>query len=145
MRPSAASFRGRLLVGTAAHGELVALAEPVSFWGGVDPVTGTIVDRSHPQYGLVLANRVVVMPGSRGSSSSSSTLLECVRRSTAPTVLVLGEPDLMLTVGALAARELYDRSPTVIVVPDIAALPRMGKAHVGSDGTLTITDGAGRP
>lgn len=106
--------KGRLLVGSATSGPLVVLHEPVSFWGGVDPATGHIVDRHHAQMGTLLSGAVVVMDGARGSSSSSSTLLECVARGTAPAALLLTQPDVLLTVGAAAAHDLYSRGPTVI-------------------------------
>ena len=69
-----------LLTGDAA-GEALVLAEPLSFWGGVDPVTGTVIDARHPQRGECVAGRVLVMPAGRGSSSSSSVLAETLSRS----------------------------------------------------------------
>jgi len=85
----------------------LVLDEPLSLWGGVDPATGKIVDVHHPQRGTSIAGRVVVMPVGRGSSSSASVLAEMARLGTAPAGFVLGEPDLILAIGAEVARELY--------------------------------------
>jgi predicted aconitase with swiveling domain len=102
----------RTLVAGTAEGEVLVLVEPLSFWGGIDPATGAIVDVHHPQAGANVAGRVLVMPGGRGSSSSSSVFAEAVRAGTAPAAVVLREPDPILALGAIVARELYG-----IVVP----------------------------
>jgi len=97
----------RALVSGHASGELVVLEEGLSFWGGFDPATGRIVERTHPQAGQSLAGKIVYMPYGRGSSSSSSVLAEAMRIGTAPAGLVLGEPDSILLIGSLVARLLY--------------------------------------
>jgi predicted aconitase with swiveling domain len=94
----------------------LVLDDPVSFWGGVDPATGRIVDPHHPQRGESVAGRVLVMRSGRGSSSSSSVLAECLANGTGPAAILLGEPDSILVVGALVARELGGPRCPVIVV-----------------------------
>ncbi|HSJ51601.1 MAG TPA: DUF126 domain-containing protein [Actinomycetota bacterium] len=106
-----------LVVGTA-EGVVLVLGEPLGFWGGLDPATGTIVDVHHPQAGANVAGRVLVMPGGRGSSSSSSVFAEAVRAGTAPTAVVLREPDPILALGSIVARELYGRAVPVVVADD---------------------------
>lgn len=98
----------RALVEGRAIGELLVLDEGLSLWGGFDPVSGQVIDESHPQRGVVLTGRVVYMPHARGSSSSSSVLAEAMRLGSAPAGIVLGEPDSILVVGSLVARRLYD-------------------------------------
>jgi uncharacterized protein len=97
----------------------LVLAEGLSLWGGMDPATGELIDAHHPQRGAILSGRVVVMPSARGSSSSASVLAEAVRAGTAPAAIVLGEPDLILAIGAAVAEELYGvRVPVVVLPPD---------------------------
>jgi len=97
----------------------LVLAEGLSLWGGMDPATGELIDAHHPQRGAILSGRVVVMPSARGSSSSASVLAEAVRAGTAPAAIVLGEPDLILAIGAAVAEELYGvRVPVVVLAPD---------------------------
>lgn len=111
----------RTLVAGQAKGPALVLDEPLSFWGGVDPATGDIVDVHHPQRDANVAGRVLVMPSGRGSSSSSSVLAEAIRAGTAPVAIVLLEPDPILALGAIVARELYGRTiPVVVVAPDAA-------------------------
>ena len=112
----------RTLVAGEARGPALILVEPLSFWGGVDPATGDIVDVHHPQRDANVAGRVLVMPSGRGSSSSSSVLAECIRAGTAPAAIVLGEADPILALGAIVARELYGRTIPVVVAPGPAAV-----------------------
>jgi uncharacterized protein len=101
----------------AAAGPALVLSEPLSFWGGVDVDTGAIIDHSHPQRGLSVAGRVLVMPGGRGSSSSSAVLAEVIRLGTGPVAIVLATPDPILTVGALVAQFLYGLECPIAVCP----------------------------
>jgi len=88
------------------RGPVVRLAEPVSFWGGVD-LHGTIVDHFHPDVGTSLTGCVLVMSGGRGSSSASSVLAELIRTGKGPVAIVLEEGDAILALGAMVADELY--------------------------------------
>lgn len=109
---------GRFLVPGAASGPVLSTA-PLSFWGGYDPQAGTVTDRSHPALGARLAGTVLVMPGGRGSSSSSTVFAEAIRLGTAPAAIILSEADPILVVGALVAARLYGRAcPVVLLAPD---------------------------
>lgn len=133
----AGSVTTRVLVAGTARGEAVVLDEPLSFWGGVEPATGEVIDRHHPQRGMRLPGRVLVMPFGRGSSSSSTVLAEAIRLGTAPVAIVLLEPDPILALGATVAGDLYGRSlPIVVVPPDDYRRIRTGD-------TVTV-DAAGR-
>lgn len=103
---------GELITGT-----VLRLDEPLSLWGGLDPKTGEIIDRRHPQSGTIVTGRILVMPSGRGSSSASSILLESVRRGTMPAAIVLAEVDGILALGATVAREIYDRTPPIFIAP----------------------------
>jgi predicted aconitase with swiveling domain len=105
----------RALAPGVATGEVLVLDEPLSFWGGVDPATGTVIDVHHPQHGAELAGKVVAMPSGRGSSSSSYVFAETIRAGTTPAAIVLAEPDAILALGAIVAAELYGVEIPVIV------------------------------
>jgi uncharacterized protein len=110
---------GRTLVEGEANGPALVLSEPVSFWGGLDPSTGRIVEANHPQRGTSVTGRILVMPSGRGSSSSATVLAESIRAGTGPAGIVLREADDILVVGALAAEELYGVSiPVVLASPE---------------------------
>jgi len=108
-------MRGRVLADGAGEGHALVLDEPLSFWGGVDPASGLIIDARHPQRGTSVEGRVLVMGSVRGSSSSSSVLAESVRAGCAPAAILLGEPDLILAVGAAVSEELYGKRLPIVV------------------------------
>ena len=98
-----------------AEGDVLVLRDALSLWGGIDVQTGRVIDRSHPDVGACVAGTILVMPGGRGSSSSSSVLAESLRCGTGPVGIVLAVRDPILTVGALVAARLYGlRCPIVV-------------------------------
>lgn len=105
----------RAYTGGVASGTAIVLRAPLSLWGGLDSDTGNVIDRSHPDVGICLTGRVLVMEGGRGSSSSSAVLAEALRRGTAPAAFVLATPDPILTVGALVAEQLYGTVCPIVV------------------------------
>jgi uncharacterized protein len=110
----------RTLVAGTAEGRALVLDEPLSFWGGVDPATGDIIDGRHPQQGANVTGQILVMPSGRGSSSSSSVLAEAIRTGTAPAAIVLGEADPILALGAIVARELFGATIPMVVTAGFA-------------------------
>jgi uncharacterized protein len=131
-------IRGRTLARGVATGEVVVLEEPLSFWGGVDPGKGTVVSEHHPQFGILLRERVLIMPSGRGSSSSSSVLAEAIRLGTAPAGILLREPDPIVVLGAVVARELYGVELPVVALD--------GKDYRSlSTGEIITVDATGNP
>jgi hypothetical protein len=97
----------------------LVLDEPLSMWGGLDPHSGRIIDRRHPQVGETVTGRVLVMPTGRGSSSAASVIAEAIRLQTAPAAIVMAYPDDIVLVGAVVAEELYGITCPVVVVDRI--------------------------
>jgi len=106
----------KVLVAGEASGTLIRLEEPLSFWGGLDPSTGNIIDERHPQRGVNLSGHILAMVYGRGSSSSTGVLAEAIRLGTAPAAIILEEPDMIVMLGALVANELYGTTCPVVVV-----------------------------
>lgn len=99
-----------------ASGRLLKLDEPLSLWGGVSLEHGTIVDRSHPQCNESIAGRVLAMSSGRGSSSSSSALMELARSGLAPAAIVMMRHDPILVIGALVIKEIYQIEIPIVIV-----------------------------
>lgn len=104
------------LVAGHAQGPVLYLDEPLSFWGGVDITSGTIIDSHHPQAGQSVTGKVLVLPHARGSSSTSSVIAEMIRARTAQAAVVLRSRDPVIVLGAVVARELYGWVLPVVVV-----------------------------
>ena len=111
-------LKGRPLVAGAAEGTALVAEEPLSFWGGVDPATGEVIDRRHHLSGQIIAGRVLVVPYSRGSSTTSTVLLEAIRAHTAPAAIISSSVDSMLALGPIVADELYHRTFPVIALDE---------------------------
>jgi predicted aconitase with swiveling domain len=124
-----------------AAGAVLALSEPLSLWGGVDPASGLIVEPRHADRGRSVAGYILAMPAARGSSSSSSVLAELLRGGVGPLAIVLGEPDEILVVGAVVARELYGAEcPVLLLGPeDYARAAGCSSMTIEADGTITGT------
>jgi predicted aconitase with swiveling domain len=90
----------------AATGPALALSAPISFWGGVDPKSGDIIDARHPDVGRNIAGKVLCLPGTIGSSSASAVLLELVHAGRAPAAILMPQPDAILLMGLIIAREM---------------------------------------
>jgi predicted aconitase with swiveling domain len=123
---------------SVVSGRALLLDEGLSLWGGMDPATGLLIDARHPQLGASLTGRIVVMPSGRGSSSSASVLAEAVRAKTAPAAILLGEPDLILSIGSAVAEELYGIVVPVMVLPadDLASIADGVEILIGPDGVV---------
>jgi predicted aconitase with swiveling domain len=130
-----------ILIAGEASGPVVALSEPLSFWGGVHESEGTVIDVHHPQHGATIAGHVLVMPSGRGSSSSSSVLAEVIRAGVGPSAIVLATADPILVIGALVAEALYGTVvPIVTLAPaDYARCAAARELHLASNGVLRIS------
>ena len=111
--------QSRVLLTGSAEGAVLRLDADISFWGGVDPQSGTIIHRQHPQFGESVAGKILAMHRSIGSSSGSSILLELFRCGHAPLGIILAEADLVVSLGAVVAKEMsFGTIPLVCIAPD---------------------------
>ncbi|GAA4171204.1 aconitase X [Shinella granuli] len=121
-----------ILSGTAA-GPVIATGEALSFWGGVDPATGRVIDVHHPLHGVTITGGILMMPSSRGSCTGSGVLLDLALTGRAPAALVFSEAEDVLTLGALIAAEMFGKSLPVLRLSQAAfdALCRARSARIG--------------
>ena len=113
-------MNGQSILAGHAEGPVIASTEGLSFWGGVDPVTGMVIDVHHPLHGRCLSGSILMMPTTRGSCTGSGVLLDMVLNGRAPAALVFSEPEDVVTLGALIAAEMFDR-PLPVVRLDAAS------------------------
>lgn len=130
----------RVFVSGKAEGEVLLLSEPLSLWGGLNPDTGEIIDRHHPASGEIVTDRILVMSSGRGSSSASSILLEAVRQRTAPAAIILAQMDGILVLGAVVAREIYDKELPILVATadDYSCFKNGQHVRIEPNGYLSI-------
>jgi len=133
-------IQGRPLVAGCVEGEALVSDEPLSFWGGYDQRTGEIIDRRHPLSGQIAAARVLALPASRGSSTTTAVLLESVRLGKAPAAIVTSAVDCFFALASIVADEMYGKPiPVVAVAPDDFATLQNGQwIQVCQDGMLIV-------
>ncbi len=133
-------IHGRALVVGEAQGEALVSDEPLSFWGGYDQHTGEIIDRRHPLSGQVAAGRILALPSTRGSSTTTAILLEAIRLGTAPAALLTAGPDPFLALASIVADEMYQKPlPVIALQPeDFARLKTGQEVRVFEDGRVEV-------
>ncbi|KXF79024.1 hypothetical protein ATN84_04580 [Paramesorhizobium deserti] len=128
-----------LVPGSAVRAEALVLTAPISFWGGVNPQTGLIADVRHPQHGVSISGRILCLPGTIGSSSAAAVLLELVYAGLAPAAIILNEPDAILLLGLIVAREMGHAVPPGLCL-DKEEFPRFASRvlSINADGGILI-------
>jgi predicted aconitase with swiveling domain len=126
----------------SASAPVMALEETLSFWGGYDPKTGTILDVHHPQSGQCLAGHIVVMPGARGSAGTPACIAEAIRRGVSPAGFILRTPDINIATGTLVAQSLYGANCPVVATNSEGYDILIAATHltIAEDGTTELEE-----
>jgi predicted aconitase with swiveling domain len=129
---------GRPVVAGEAEGEALVTTEPLSFWGGFDFHTGEIIDKHHPLAGVRAAGRILAVPFTKGSSTTTAVLLEAVRAGTAPAAVLTTGVDSFFALASVVAGEMYGKSFPVIALgaADFSALRTGVRLVVSRDGSI---------
>ena len=107
---------GRAIVAGSAEGTALVSKEPLSFWGGVCPRTGEIIDRRHELSGASVTGKVFVLPTGRGSSTSSATLMQSIKAGVAPAAIINLSVDPILALGSIVSDELYHQTVPIVIL-----------------------------
>ena len=111
-------MQGRVVIAGRAEGEALVANEPLSFWGGYDYHTGEIIDRRHPLSGQIAAGRVLCLPFTRGSSTTTAVLLEAIKAGTAPAAIITTGVDTFFALASIVADAMYGR-PVPLIALDL--------------------------
>jgi len=112
----AIKIMGRAIIPGDTEGIAIVSRQAISFWGGISPETGEIIDWRHDCSGQVIAGKVFVFPAGKGSSTSSAVLLESIKNGVAPAAIILAKIDPILALGSIVADELYGKSVPIILL-----------------------------
>ena len=137
------SIEARAVVPGRAKGSALVSSEPLSFWGGYDPKTGEILDRRHPLSGELAAGKILAIPFTKGSSTTTQILLEAIRAGTAPSAIVSRGEDAFLALASIVADEMYQKPiPILAVSPEDFARLRTGqRIEIQETGRMEIDAG----
>ena len=94
-------LKGRIISKGRGEGEALATSQPISFYGGVDPNTGEVIEKGHELQGKTVKDRVLVFPTGKGSTVGSYTLYRMKKNGTAPAAIINRECETVVAVGAI--------------------------------------------
>jgi predicted aconitase with swiveling domain len=92
---------GRIIYKGKATGEALVTSMPISFYGGVDPNTGVVLEKGHELEGLSIKDKILVFPQGKGSTVGSYTLYRMKKNGTAPIGMINKETETIVAVGAI--------------------------------------------
>jgi len=120
------TLKGRAIWRGWARGEALVSNQPISFYGGVDPETGKIIEKGHELEGRSIAGKILAFPYGKGSTVGSYIILRLKRRGLAPRAIVNLRCEPIIAVGAI-----------------IAEIPTIDKIDISMirDGDLVEVDG----
>lgn len=133
-------LHGKVIIPGEAQGSALVGNEPLSFWGGYDWKTGEIIDRRHVLSGCIAKGKILAIPFTRGSSTTTAVLLEAIRAGTAPAAIITTDTDFFFALASVVADELYTASLPLMVLDEegFAKLRTGDEIRVGRDGTLIV-------
>ena len=94
-------IRGRKIVGGRGEGVALVSRDPVSFYGGIDPVTGVVTEPGHDVEGECVTGKVFVFPTGKGSTVGSYVIYRMAKLGTAPAAIVNLETEAILATGCV--------------------------------------------
>ena len=112
-----------------ATGPALVSAAAISFLGGVDPQTGTVIEKGHPLYGRSVKGAVLVFPGGKGSTVGSYLIYQLKKNGAAPAAMINLRAEPIVAVGA--------------IISDIPMVDRLEQDPVAviRDGMVVMVDG----
>ena len=122
-------LKGRKVVDGCAEGEALVTTQTISGWGGINPMTGTVIETRHELRDVSFKDKVLVFPGAKGSSGWSAMFHFARLAGTAPKALVFNEMTTKVALGAVVVlvRDL-EREP--VRARELETLPRRGGGQV---------------
>ncbi len=132
---------GKPFIPGLARGMALVSAVPLSFWGGFDWKSGEIIDRRHPLSGEIAKGKVLAIPFTRGSSTTTAVLLEAIRAKTAPVAILTTTTDFFFALASVVADEMYSKSIPLVAITesDFSRLQSGDEVKVTESGTVIVT------
>ena len=133
-------LQGKVIIAGEARGKALVSREPLSFWGGYDWKTGEIIDRRHMLSGAIAKDRILAVPFTRGSSTTTAVLLEAIRAQTAPAAIITTNTDFFFALASVVADELYSSPLTLVALDedDFGQLKTDDEIEITSHGMVCI-------
>lgn len=135
------TIKGKPVISGSANGTALVSREPLSFWGGYDWKTGEIIDRRHPLSGSIAKEKILVIPFTRGSSTTTAVLLESIRAKTAPAAIITTSTDFFFALASVVADEMYSAPIPLVAISesDFAKLRTGDQVEINGKGKIVAS------
>jgi predicted aconitase with swiveling domain len=120
-------LKGRIISKGIGEGEALATSQPISFYGGVDPNTGEIIEKGHELQGKNVKGKILVFPNGKGSTVGSYTLYRMKKNGMAPAGIINKECETIVAVGA--------------IISEIPCVDKVDISEIKTGDTIRIEDG----
>lgn len=111
---------GRVIYRGRAEGTALVTTQPISFYGGIDPATGKVIERGHELLGESVGGRILVFPCGKGSTVGSYILYRLRRKGMAPSAIINEECETVVAVGAIISEiPCVDRIDLSKIKPEV--------------------------
>lgn len=94
-------MKGRKISGGTAKGIALVSSAPISFFGGINPDTGIVVEKNHPLEGKSISGKILVFPNGKGSTVGSYTIYRLKKNGKAPLAIINKECETIIAVGTI--------------------------------------------
>lgn len=112
-------LKGRKVMSGKAEGEALVSTDPVSFYGGVDPVTGCVTEPGHCCCGESVNGKVFVFPTGKGSTVGSYVIYRMKKLGTAPAAIINKETESIIATGCVISDiplvDKLDKNPVDVI------------------------------
>ena len=134
-------LNGKIVVPGEAQGVALVANEPLSFWGGYDQKTGEIIDRRHILSGKMAKDKILAIPFSRGSSTTTVVLLDAIRAKTAPAAIITTDTDFFFALASVVADELFSSPLSLVTLneDDFSKLKNDDEIQITNEGKVIIS------
>lgn len=122
-------FKGRKIAPGTATGEALVTSQGISFYGGVDPETGIVVEKDHELEGQCITGKVLIFPRGKGSTVGSYVLYQLAKTGKGPVAIINQETETIVAVGCIISD-----------IPAIDKIP-IEKIKTGQKLHIEATDG----
>ena len=128
-------FQGRKIYAGKVKGQALVTAMGISFFGGVDPDTGVVVEKDHELEGETISGKILVFPSGKGSTVGSYTLYRLKEENLAPKAIINAECETITAIGCIISE-----IPCVDQIPIDKIKSEMNLLVNGEEGTVEIIE-----
>ena len=111
-----ADVKCRMISKGKEEGECIVTNESISFLGGVDPKTGTVIDKKHELYGQCITDKILVIPSGKGSTVGSYVIYQMAKNDTAPKAIICQKAEPIIAIGAIISKIPMVDNPEIDIV-----------------------------